>query len=1105
MTEIGERLAQLPEDRRADFLKLLREELEAPSRGVRLAPRQRSGPAPLSFSQETLWFLDRLAPERPTYNVPIRLRLRGELDHVALQQALAGIVARHDSLRTYFGEDAEGPVQIVVPDAEVTLDPVKVTDENAALRLAEQIAREPFDLASPPLWRTRLLRLAAQDHLLVFIVHHIIFDGWSLGVFTRELGELYAAARAGGEAEFDPMPIQYADYAEWQREWLQGETLDELVRYWRMQLEDVPVLEFPTDRPRPSEVTFEGTSTWHTLPPELVESVRNFAKSEGVSPFTVYLGAFFVLLHRYTGSDDLVIGSPTVNRDHAEVEPLIGFFINMLVLRADTSGDPTFREFVGRLRTVLQDAFAHGGLPFEKLVDAVRPVRDPSRSPLFQVAYTFQNASGSPVSLAGLDVEQGFLDPGTSRFDMSWNVTEDAAGLELNVEFNTRLFDSSTITQLIAHYEQVLRATTAEPDRHLSRIPILTEEEVQALVHSWIGPRREIPATTAPEWFERQVESAPDAIAVVVDGREFSYGELNRKANRLAHLLRDAGSAPDQLVAVCLPRTADLIVAVLGILKSGAAYLPLDVAHPAARIAGILEDARPLAVVTNAELAHKLPKDAHIIRLDESAHELASRPESNPTKTARPENLAYVLYTSGSTGEPKGVLIEHRNVVNFITSVQGLFELTSEDRILGFAAITFDVSVFEIFSALLTGARLYLAPDEERLSIDWLQALMERAKITVIDLPPSVMTLLEPERFEALRIVFVGGEAFPGELVNRWNPGRRFFNGYGPTECTVTMIVEECSGRWDSSPPIGLPMANHVAYVLDRNLQLVPPGVVGELVIGGAGLTRGYLGRPDLDAEKLIDDPFGATSGGRLYRTGDLVKRLRDGRLVFVGRTDRQVKIRGQRIEPGDIESTLAKHPKIGNVVVEPWTDEREEKHLVAYVTVIHGAELDLGALRSFVAEHLPISMVPAYFVDLPELPLTASGKIDRAALPPPETSLPIGEETPPRNKTERALVDDVLAPILGLERIGVHDNFFELGGNSLQAAQLLSLIRRRFDTEVSLTDFFRSPTVANLALLVDRQRVGQMDDAELVEFLESMPEEEVERLLGSGDAVERP
>jgi amino acid adenylation domain-containing protein len=1102
-TDIASRLAQLPEDRRAEFLALLRAELAAPEQSEGPKPRQRSGPAPLSYSQETLWFLDRLAPGNPTYNVPVAFRLRGELDRDALGRALATVVRRHDTLRTYFGEGDDGPVQIVLPETPVALEQVDVADEEEAHRRATAIAEQPFDLSTGPLWRATLLRIAPDDHVFAFVVHHIVFDGWSLGIFVEEVRELYNAAREGREPELEPLPIQYTDYAEWQREWLQGETLEALLDYWRKRLEGLQVLEFPTDRPRPSTLTYGGTFISRTLPYELIERTHELAKQEGTTPFTIAISAFFTLLHRYSGQDDLVLGSPTSNRAQTEVEPLLGFFVNMLVLRADASGDPTFRELVGRLKPVVQEGFTNGALPFETLVDAVHPVRDPSRSPLFQIAASWQNAYGEKLSLAGLEVDQEFLDPGTSRFDISWNMSETRDCIDLWVEFNTQLFDREFVHQLITHYGQLLYAATEDPDQPLSRLALLSDEERHELVHGWAGPERETPATTVPAWFEEQVARAPDAVALVVEGRELDYAELNRRANRLAHLLRERGAGPETIVALCLPRTEDLVVTVLGIHKAGAAYLPLDPTHPAGRLAGILEDAQPVAVVTSAELAERLPAGAPVVRLDADADELAAQPDTNPPASATPESLAYVLYTSGSTGKPKGVQIEHRNVVNFVRSVQQLFELTPEDRVLGFASITFDVSVFELFSALLTGARLYLATDEERLAIDRIQELMERAGITVIDLPPPVMALLEPERFDALRIVFVGGEAFPAELVNRWSPGRRFHNGYGPTECTVTMIDEECVGHCVGSPPIGLPMANHVAYVLDRNLEPVPKGVLGELVIGGAGLARGYLNRPELTAEKFVQDPFGVAPGGRLYRTGDLVKRLHDGRLVFVGRIDRQVKIRGLRIELGEIEAALVAHPKVRNAVAEPWTDEDGEKHLVAYVSTVPEAKLDRGALRSFLAEHLPASMLPEYFVDLPELPLTASGKVDRDALPPPEPGRRAGEKSPPRNDTERALVDDVFAPILGVQKIGIYDNFFELGGNSLQAAQLISRIRRRFETDIALADFFRAPTPANLAMLVDQQRIGQMDDAELVAFLESIPEEEAERILAELPAGE--
>jgi amino acid adenylation domain-containing protein len=1065
MSDLANRPADVAGERRAEFRELLQAELSAaPQAGP--TRRRRTGPAPLSFAQETLWFLDRLAPGRPTYNVVNCFRLHGELDADALRQAFAQIVARHQSLRTYFAEDGDTPVQIVVPEVAVELPVTAVADEQEALRLGEETVQQPFDLESPPLWRLRLLRIGPADHLFVCVVHHIVFDGWSLAAFAREVGELYRASVAGGEPALPELPIQYPDYAEWQRELLQGEPVDRLRRYWRGQLDGVPVVDVPTDRPRPSVVTFDGTFTQRVLPSEVVERVAAFARDGNVTVYVVYLAAFFALLHRSTAQDDLVVGSPMVNRGYSEIEPLIGFFANVLALRVDASGDPSFRELVLRTRDVVLDALQHSELPFGKVVEAVRPRRDPSRSPLFQIAYTFQNASGDPISLPGVEVSRLLLDSGTSRFDMSWTVTEAPDGLEVAVEFNTRLFDRETIEQLLSHYEQLLRSATADPAAALSRIHFLSERERHALVHRWQGPRREVAETTVDALFARQAARTPDAVALVVAGRERTYAEVDRDANRLAHALRATGAAPERIVGILLPRGADLVTAVLGTLKSGAAYLPLDPAHPPARLAEIVEDAEPVAIVTTTELAERLAPGPPLVVLDEGV--LARSPDTAPPPAARPDSLAYVLYTSGSTGKPKGVLVEHRSVVNFVRSVQELFSLTADDRVLGFAALTFDVSVFELFSAFSTGARLYLATDEERLSTEQLQALMEEAAITVIDLPPSVMALLEPERFEALRIVFVGGEAFPGELVARWGRGRRFFNGYGPTECTVTMIVEECRGRFDASPPIGLPMANHVAYVLDRNLEPVPAGVHGELVIGGAGLARGYLRREESTRRKFLPDPFGLAPGGRVYRTGDVVKRLRDGRLVFAGRLDRQVKIRGIRIELGEIEAELAAHPDVAQTVVEQWTDERGEKHLVAWVVPEGGRELDPMALRSHLAERLPTAMLPGYVVPLSELPLTSSGKLARDRLPPPETARPVREPAPPRTETERLVVEELFAHVLGRDRIGVHDNFFELGGNSLQAAQLVSRARRRFELAISLVDFFRTPTPAHLARLVE-------------------------------------
>jgi amino acid adenylation domain-containing protein len=1103
MTDMSQRLAALPAERRAQFLAQLKEHTERDATKDP-TPRKDTGPAPLSHAQETLWFLNRLAPEQPTYNLPLCLRLQGDLDVSALRSALAVVVARHEALRTSIAEREDGPVQVIVPVVTVELPLTEVTGDDheqrlaAARALVDERVRMPFDLSRMPLWRAALIRVAPDDHLFLFVVHHIAFDGWSLGVLTGELAEVYRSVRDGDQPRLPDLPVQYPDYAVWQREWLGGRELDELAAHWRDRLAGVEVLEFPTDRPRGDKLTFPGSTATFPVGHENLERVRELARTEGATPFAVFVAAFFTLLHRYSGLDDLVIGAPNANRRHEAVSSVVGFFINMMVLRGDVSGDPTFRELVQRVKRVALDAYAYGDLPFNKLVDAVNPARDPSRSPLFQIVFTLQNAS-TLTGLPGLATTAESVHIGASRFDMSWNLTEptDAgAAAVLDIEYNTDLFDGASIARFARHYDELLRSLTIDPDIPLSAADMLSPTEREFLAEVSAGPVRPVRETTVVEQFEARAAESPDSVAVVVQDVETSYAELNARANQLAALLRERAVGPGTRVGLCLRRNVDLTTAMLAVLKTGAAYVPLDPTHPPARVAEIAADADVRVVIAHAAVTGAASAvTAPVVVLDDVRAELAAMPAENPPLAAEPDDIAYVIYTSGSTGRPKGVLLEHRGVVNFIDSTRDLFDLTPADRVLGFASVTFDVSVFETFSALLTGARLCLATDDERLSIHRLQSLLERAGVTVIDLPPTVMPLLAPEKLTDLRIAFVGGEAFSGELVNRWNPGRRLFNGYGPTECTVTMIVEECAGTWDTSPPIGLPMANHVAHVLDRDLRQVPVGVPGELVIGGAGLARGYLDRPELTAEKFVVDPFGTAPGGRLYRTGDLVRRLPDGRLTFLGRLDQQVKIRGLRIELGEVESALAGVPGIGQVSVQPWTDDAGDKHLVGYLTGL--TEQRVPSVREHLGTLLPSYMIPSYFVVLEELPLTSSGKVDWRRLPPPDPDAAgdgAGDE--PRTETERVLLREVLAPLLRNDRLGVHDDFYRAGGNSLQAAQLMSAIKRRFEVEISLTDFFTSPTVAHLATIVDNVRAARLSDEDLLDLLENLSDEEVGRML---------
>ncbi len=1054
---------------------------------------------PASYEQRTLWFLDRLTTGDASYHTGVLFTLTGELDEEALRRAFANVVERHESLRTVFVDTPDGPAQRILSAVDIDLPVTEAAGGNAASRRghARQLAvadtRAPFDLSCGPLWRARLLRLGPAEHAMILVAHHIVVDGWSFEVFARDLTTCYRAELGDPQAVLAPLTVHYADYSQWQRELLDGPALDELTAYWRHQLADLPTVEFPTDRPRPTRMTYRGNRREQLLRTEVIDAVHALARAERTTPFVVYLTAFLILLHRYTGLTDTVVGSPSANRGRLETEPLIGFFATMLVLRTDLSGDPTVGELLGRVRDVVRGAFAHGELPFERLVDALRPPRDPARSPLFQVGFTAEEWS-PPPALPGLAVEREYVDAGTSRFDLSWWVTARPDGLHIGVEYNSDLYDPETVDQLIAHYASALRGIVGAPGSRISDIALLSADERRELLTRWSGPVRPVREVTLAELIARQATAHPAAVALVTGGVEMTYAELDERASRLAHLLVDAGAGPDRPVALCLPREPELIVAMLAVLKAGAAYVPLDPAHPAARLAVILRDCNPATVVCIDSTAAALPDGFPTLRLDAERDRLASASPQPPSPRSGPHDLAYILYTSGSTGVPKGVAVEHRSVVNFLDAIRDQFDLCETDRMLGYAAVTFDVSVFEIFAALLYGGRLYLASDEQRLDVDRLQRLLVEAAITVTDLPPSVMALLDPVLLPELRIAFTGFEAFPGDLVDRWHEGRRFFNGYGPTECTVTMTVHECAGQQRGAVPIGYAMANHVAHVLDGRGEPVPYGVAGELVIGGVGLARGYLNQDELTRRVFYDDPFGTSPGGRLYRTGDLVRRRRDGALVFLGRIDQQVKIRGLRIELGAIESVLSGHLGVEHVAVDVRPDRRGERHLVAYLTAA-GGPLRPAELRSYAAAQLPGYMVPAYWVVLDALPRLSSGKVDRRALPTPDAAAAAvaGSGRGPATETERVLAEEILPAVVGLDRAGVTDDFFALGGNSLQAAQFVTRSARTFGVELGLADFLQFPTVADLAAVIDRRRTA---DEALLAQIEQMSDAEAARLL---------
>jgi amino acid adenylation domain-containing protein len=1076
MSEIQRRLGQLPLRQRVRFLEMLRSggAARVPDRPV---ARAHNGRAAASYAQQALWLQQRFDPDGSSYNIALGFRCAGPLDPAALRFALDTVVARHEVLRTTLPEQESGPVQAIAEHTRAEL-PIVALDNGdwpRAVELARSFAFERFDLATGPLWRAALYRVTEGGHLFVLSVHHAVFDGLSLVVLGRELTEAYRAYRAGEPAVLEPLPVQYADFAVWQREWLTGERLDRLVTYWRGQLADAPVTELPADRPRPASLSYRGSIAQHPLDAGTVEAVHGFAKELAVTPYIVYLTAFFLLVQRYTGQPDLLLGASTGGRSRPELDSLVGCFANLLPLRVELPERSTFRDAARLVDGVVREAFAYVDLPFGEIVRALNLPVDPARQPLAQIVFNL--LSGLPVpELGDVVITPEILSQRTAKYDLTVEIADAGAASRVGAEYSTDLFDAETIEALLAQYVRLLGTVTAEPDRAVTGADLLSPDEVDELLHGWDGPRRPVRPVTVHGWFEQRARVTPDAPALIAGDLRLSYAELDQAANRAAQLLLRHGTRPGDRIALCLPRGAGYVTAVLGVLKAGAAFVPLDPKHPAARRDRVLADAGARLVLADPSLADPAgTQGTPVVAFDDAA--TAGLPGAAPQVTVAPEDLAYVLYTSGSTGVPKGVPIEHRSVVNFVDATRELFALTEHDTFLGYAAYTFDVSIFEMFGALLTGARLCVALDDERLDIGRLQALLERAEVTVTDLPPAVMALLAPEPLHRLRIVFVGGEAFSGEMVNRWNPGRRLFNGYGPTECTVTMVVHECAGTWQGSPPIGLPIRNHVAHVLDRDLQPVPYGVPGELVIGGTGLARGYLHRDDLTAEAFVDDPFGSAPGGRLYRTGDLVKRRRDGALVFLGRIDRQLKVRGIRIESGEIESALTEHPGVDRALVDLWVDERGAKRLVGYVVPLPGAALAPDELRAHATALLPSAVVPEFFVVVPDFPRTTSGKIDRSALPAPQLPAADTASAEHASETERILAVELWAPLLGLTDVNPTVSFFELGGGSLQAAQLITDIRRRFEVEIGVADFFRDPTVAGLAAVVDKQlgeRPGQ-------------------------------
>jgi amino acid adenylation domain-containing protein len=1058
-------------------------------------------PLPLSFPQQRLWFLDQLRPGGTEYIAPWTWQVCGPLDIDALRAAWRVAVRRHDVLRTrYRAVDGE-PVQVV--DDDVSVD-FPVTDL-AALPPAEQDRRiaeatadlvgTPFDLSRDTPLRLRLLRRGAERHVLLMAVHHIAFDGWSVGVLARELGELYAGFAAGAPVEPTRPPVRYADFAAWQRNRADMPTMARQLDYWRTRLAGLTPTDLPTDRPRPSTLDTRGASTSFTVPAWLGCAARELGRTRRATPFMVLLAVFELLVGRYSGRSDVAVGTPIAGRTRADVRDVVGLFVSTLVLRVDLSGDPSFLDLLDRVRTAALEGYAHQELPFERLVNELAPKRDLSRNPLFSHMFVLQDNKTADFGGAGVHAESVPMPPRSAKFDLTLQLTERPDGsFDGVIEYATALFDRDTMVRLAGHYVELLTAATAAPDVPTGRLNMLPPGERQQAVAGWNDTARALPDVTVPELFDRQAQRTPDAVAVTCADETTSYRELSARVNRLAHHLRALGVGPGELVGVQLDRGIGVVVAFLAVLKAGGAYLPIDPGYPARRIEFMLADADARVLVTEDALAGRVPHPgAATVLLDRHRADITARPGHGPEPTTMPDDLAYLIYTSGSTGTPKGVLIDHRALANFVRAMADRPGVPPGGTVIGLTTVSFDPSALEIYVPLVVGGRVVLADTEEARDPGRMADLIDRAGPAVVQATPTTWRMLLDSEWTPSGdlTVLCGGEQLPVELATRLAArGAIVWDLYGPTEATVWATaarLDRASGMADWAPA-----ANCTAHVLDPYLAPVPVGVIGELYLGGAGVAWGYHRGAASTAERFVPDPYDTLPGGRLYRTGDLARRRPDGAVVIVGRADHQMKIHGHRMEPGEIEAALLAHDRVRGAVVHPVMTGSGEPRLTAYLVPSGVTAPTAAELRAWLLRVLPDYMVPTAYVVLDSLPRTPAGKVDRNALPvPPDTPPDTPEHTTPRTATERT-VAAVWHEVLGRPVIGVHENFFELGGHSLMATRVAVRLRAALGVDVpvralfdhgtvaaltaALPDYPRAPAPGAVPVLLPRRRVHRTD-----------------------------
>lgn len=1087
MTDISQRISALTPEQRALFEARLKQKgLHTQVTAVQTIPRRQdrdSATCPASIDQERLWFIDQLQPGNTAYNIFNASRIRGSLNVPIMERVINELIQRHEVLRTTLKSVDGLPVQVIAPALTITLEPVSLEHlpeaerYDEAVRLTTEEFARSFDLEKDALVRVGLLRLAHDDFVLQVNMHHAITDRWSFAVFEKELAVLYQAFATGHPSPLPELPIQFADYAVWQRERMNGDEYKKDLEYWRKQLAGAPfVLDFPTDFPRPPIQNFRGARVYVSYPKSLLDGLKELSRREGVTMFMTLMAAFKTLIYRYTNQPDLLISTPIGTRLRPETENIVGYLLNLLIVRSDLSGDPTFRELLKREQDACVGAFAHQEVPFGKLVQELKPVQDPSRNPIAQVAFLYLDfPEATAMQFLGLTATHIDIDNGASRFDITLAMTETPDGFTVSIEYIRDIFEHERMERMAQHLQVLLAGIIKNPDAHLSDLPILTLDEQQQL-QRWNDTAHQFSSTLlVHQLFEQQAALRPNAPALIFEDQELTFSEINSRANQLARHLLSRRLEPEARVGVMLPRTPEALVALLAIFKAGGCYLPLDREYPADRLAFMREDAGASLVITEESLR---------------AEQIAQQSIENVESEVRPEQLAYIIYTSGSTGRPKGVAVEHRQLLHTMQSAQEVLRLTEKDCLPSIASFSFDISLLELLCAPLAGGRCLLVSTHGALEASVATRVLQEA--TVLHAVPGLMrrfvSVATRDEYPQLRLLLVGGEAVAPELIAEmqevWGSADvRVL--YGPTEATIICASYEVSrGETISHQMIGRPLPNTMLRILDGKGKLVPIGVDGEICIGGAGVARGYWRSADLTAEKFVSDQ----DGMRIYRTGDRGRYLSDGNIEFTGRIDEQVKVRGFRIELGEIESVLTEHESVSEAVVVALEDKGSEKRLVAYVVTAPAASRNISDLRSHLKSRLPDYMIPSAFVYLDALPLTSHGKIDRRALPAPDAERPALAEAfvEARTPAEKSLAS-IWTKLIGINRIGINDNYFELGGDSLLATQLASQVRNVFEVELPLVELFRHPTLAEMATAIEEAIIEQMED---------ISDEEAEQLL---------